>query len=95
MLASNTTVDVEFPGSKKTRKVLKDTTIYLIDFGSTVSEGDHHSTIVSTRHYRAPEILLGLGWSYPCDIVLMINIVVCGLYSSRALHGRCAFPNPR
>lgn len=24
--------------------------------------------MVSTRHYRAPEIILGLGWSYPCDI---------------------------
>jgi dual-specificity kinase len=23
---------------------------------------------VSTRHYRAPEIILGLGWSFPCDI---------------------------
>ncbi|CAI0441288.1 unnamed protein product [Linum tenue] len=28
----------------------------------------NHSSIVSTRHYRAPEIILGLGWSYPCDI---------------------------
>ncbi|KAI3869335.1 hypothetical protein MKW92_051541 [Papaver armeniacum] len=27
-----------------------------------------HSYIVSTRHYRAPEVILGLGWSYPCDI---------------------------
>ena len=24
--------------------------------------------MVSTRHYRAPEIILNLGWSYPCDI---------------------------
>lgn len=23
---------------------------------------------MSTRHYRAPEIILGLGWSFPCDI---------------------------
>jgi serine/threonine protein kinase len=23
---------------------------------------------VSTRHYRAPEIILQLGWSFPCDI---------------------------
>ncbi|KAF8948908.1 dual specificity protein kinase kns1 [Haplosporangium bisporale] len=29
---------------------------------------EHHSTVVSTRHYRAPEIILGMGWSYPCDI---------------------------
>ena len=24
--------------------------------------------MVSTRHYRAPEIILNLGWSFPCDI---------------------------
>ncbi|KAF9274631.1 dual specificity protein kinase kns1 [Mortierella alpina] len=29
---------------------------------------EHHSSVVCTRHYRAPEIILGLGWSYPCDI---------------------------
>jgi dual-specificity kinase len=23
---------------------------------------------VSTRHYRAPEVILGLGWSFPCDL---------------------------
>ena len=23
---------------------------------------------MSTRHYRAPEIIFGSGWSYPCDI---------------------------
>ncbi|CAN1312917.1 Serine/threonine-protein kinase AFC2 [Linum perenne] len=28
----------------------------------------HHNYIVSTRHYRAPEVILGLGWSYSCDI---------------------------
>ena len=26
------------------------------------------STIVSTRHYRAPEVILELGWSQPCDV---------------------------
>ena len=23
---------------------------------------------MSTRHYRAPEVILGLGWSFPCDL---------------------------
>ncbi|KAK8518065.1 hypothetical protein V6N12_017226 [Hibiscus sabdariffa] len=27
-----------------------------------------HSYVVSTRHYRAPEVILGLGWNYPCDL---------------------------
>ncbi len=42
--------------------------IKLIDFGSATFESDYHSSIVSTRHYRAPEVILGLGWSFPCDI---------------------------
>ncbi|XP_034201038.1 serine/threonine-protein kinase AFC3 isoform X2 [Prunus dulcis] len=46
----------------------KSSAIKLIDFGSTVFDNQIHSSIVSTRHYRAPEIILGLGWSYPCDL---------------------------
>ncbi|KAF7731770.1 dual specificity protein kinase kns1 [Apophysomyces ossiformis] len=48
--------------------VLESTDIRLIDFGSATFEQDYHSSVVSTRHYRAPEIILGVGWSYPCDI---------------------------
>ncbi|MCJ1352928.1 MAG: dual specificity protein kinase kns1 [Icmadophila ericetorum] len=50
------------------RKVLLDTEIRLIDFGSATFDDEYHSSVVSTRHYRAPEIILNLGWSYPCDI---------------------------
>lgn len=42
--------------------------IKVIDFGSSTFEEQYHSNIVSTRHYRAPEIILGHGWSYPCDM---------------------------
>ncbi|KAG0002431.1 dual specificity protein kinase kns1 [Entomortierella chlamydospora] len=52
----------------KVRRILLDPEIRLIDFGSATFQDEHHSTVVSTRHYRAPEIILGLGWSYPCDI---------------------------
>ena len=55
-------------GSKFTKRVPVDSTIRLIDFGSATFENQHHSTVVSTRHYRAPEVILGMGWSYPCDI---------------------------
>ncbi|KAI8367960.1 kinase-like domain-containing protein [Choanephora cucurbitarum] len=47
---------------------LDNTDIRLIDFGSATFEKDYHSAVVSTRHYRAPEIILGIGWSYPCDL---------------------------
>jgi dual-specificity kinase len=47
---------------------LLDTEIRLIDFGSATFDDEYHSSVVSTRHYRAPEIILGLGWSFPCDL---------------------------
>ncbi|KAK8201655.1 kinase-like domain-containing protein [Phyllosticta capitalensis] len=56
------------PRSARHRKVLLDPEIRLIDFGSATFDDEYHSSVVSTRHYRAPEIILNLGWSYPCDI---------------------------
>ncbi|GAA6031783.1 hypothetical protein JCM8097_001988 [Rhodosporidiobolus ruineniae] len=59
----------EIPGKRgKPRKILRNTGIQLIDFGSATFENDYHATVVSTRHYRAPEIILGMGWSYACDM---------------------------
>ncbi|KAH0541978.1 hypothetical protein FGG08_003610 [Glutinoglossum americanum] len=54
--------------TSRQRKVLLDTEIRLIDFGSATFDDEYHSSVVSTRHYRAPEIILGLGWSFPCDL---------------------------
>ncbi|XP_012283053.1 dual specificity protein kinase CLK2 isoform X1 [Orussus abietinus] len=66
-------VDSDFDtsyNSKKRKDVrqVKRTDIRLIDFGSATFDYEHHSTIVSTRHYRAPEVILELGWSQPCDV---------------------------
>uniref|UniRef100_A0A672GIX7 dual-specificity kinase n=1 Tax=Salarias fasciatus TaxID=181472 RepID=A0A672GIX7_SALFA len=47
---------------------IKDTTVRLVDFGSATFDHEHHSTVISTRHYRAPEVILELGWSHPCDV---------------------------
>ena len=56
------------PRHAKQRRVLLDSEIRLIDFGSATFDDEYHSSVVSTRHYRAPEIILQLGWSFPCDI---------------------------
>ena len=48
--------------------MVKNTELRVIDFGSATFDWEHHSTIVSTRHYRAPEVILELGWSQPCDV---------------------------
>ncbi|XP_051170306.1 dual specificity protein kinase CLK2 isoform X1 [Leptopilina boulardi] len=63
---------------KEVRRV-KRTDIKLIDFGSATFDHEHHSTIVSTRHYRAPEVILELGWSQPCD-VWSIGCILFELY---------------
>ena len=33
--------------------------IKLIDFGGATHEKEHHSEIINTRQYRAPEVILG------------------------------------
>jgi len=61
--------DITYNAKKKRdyRRV-KRTDVRLIDFGSATFDHEHHSTIVSTRHYRAPEVILELGWTQPCDV---------------------------
>ncbi|XP_035387069.1 dual specificity protein kinase CLK2-like isoform X2 [Electrophorus electricus] len=53
---------------KRQERVLKNTAVRVVDFGSATFDHEHHSAIVSTRHYRAPEVILELGWSQPCDV---------------------------
>ncbi|XP_032578718.1 probable dual specificity protein kinase madd-3 isoform X6 [Drosophila sechellia] len=64
--------------NREVRRV-KNTDVRLIDFGSATFDHEHHSTIVSTRHYRAPEVILELGWSQPCD-VWSIGCILFELY---------------
>jgi len=61
--------DVGYDNKKKrgVRRV-RNSEVRLIDFGSATFDHEHHSSIVSTRHYRAPEVILELGWSQPCDV---------------------------
>lgn len=66
------------------RKILKDPKIYTIDFGSAIFEDEYHSSIISTRHYRAPEIILGVGWSYPCDM-WSVGAILIELLTGEAL----------
>ncbi|XP_043701618.1 serine/threonine-protein kinase AFC1-like [Telopea speciosissima] len=62
----------------------KSSAIKLIDFGSTTFEHQDHSYVVSTRHYRAPEVILGLGWNYPCDL-WSVGCILLELCSGEAL----------
>lgn len=72
----NTGESVDIDDRQIQRRYLKDTQINLIDFGSAIFNDEYHHGVVSTRHYRAPEILLGIGWSFPCDIWSIACILV-------------------
>ncbi|CAL4948975.1 unnamed protein product [Urochloa decumbens] len=82
---------IKVPSSKKSSQdemhfkcLPKSSAIKLIDFGSTAFDNQEHNSIVSTRHYRAPEIILGLGWSFPCDI-WSVGCILVELCSGEAL----------
>jgi serine/threonine protein kinase len=64
-------------GSKIT--VPASTKIKVIDFGGATFDAEHKSRIVATRQYRAPEVVLGLTWSFPSDI-WSIGCIVAELY---------------
>lgn len=66
------------------KRLPKSSAIKVIDFGSTAYERPDHNYIVSTRHYRAPEVILGLGWSYPCDL-WSVGCILVELCSGEAL----------
>lgn len=61
-------------------RILNNPLIQIIDFGSAIFDDEYHSSIVSTRHYRAPEIVLGVGWSFPCDVwsvgCILVELVI-------------------
>lgn len=44
---------------KCSERRINDTTVRLVDFGSATFDHEHHSAVISTRHYRAPEVILG------------------------------------
>ncbi|KAI0749511.1 CMGC/CLK protein kinase [Daedaleopsis nitida] len=90
LLVNNDYQVVQVPTSSKrgaptrSKRILHSTDIRLIDFGSATFEDEYHSSVVSTRHYRAPEIILGLGWSFPCD-VFSLGCILVEFYTGVAL----------
>lgn len=40
----------------------------LCDFGSAVFGNQYHSVFVQPKIYRAPEVILGVPWTYSADI---------------------------
>uniref|UniRef100_A0A8C4Q4M2 dual-specificity kinase n=1 Tax=Eptatretus burgeri TaxID=7764 RepID=A0A8C4Q4M2_EPTBU len=69
VLFVNSKCSIHYNGRKKRdERTIKNPDIRVVDFGSATFDDEYHSSVVSTRHYRAPEVILELGWSKPCDV---------------------------
>lgn len=45
---------------KRDERTLKCLDVKVVDFGNATFDHEHHTSVVSTRHYRAPEVILGV-----------------------------------
>ncbi|CRH01471.1 protein serine/threonine kinase-1, putative [Plasmodium relictum] len=62
----------------------KSTGIKLIDFGCATFKNDYHGSIINTRQYRAPEVILNLGWDVSSDM-WSFGCVLAELYTGSLL----------
>lgn len=60
------------------------TDIRLIDFGNSTFSKSYHSNVIATRHYRPPEVLMNIGWSYPCDI-WAVGCILLEMYTGQVI----------
>lgn len=60
------------------------TKVKLIDFGGATYNDEKKSSIINTRQYRAPEVILGWGWSYPSDL-WSLGCIIAELYRGELL----------
>ncbi|GAA6031907.1 hypothetical protein JCM8097_003330 [Rhodosporidiobolus ruineniae] len=49
-------------------KMLRDPQIHILDFSGATRDDEYHASLISTRHYRAPEVILSMGWSHSADM---------------------------
>lgn len=60
--------------------------IKIIDFGNATYDDEHHSSIINTRQYRGPEVVLELGWNERSDI-WSLGCIIMELYTGELLFG--------
>lgn len=58
------------------KNVPKSSAIKLIDFGSTTFENQDHNYVVSTRHYRAPEVILGNYFNFTLTLLVTTSVPI-------------------
>lgn len=76
------------PKSKEISKYMRPASarIKLIDFGNATYDKEHHSSIINTRQYRSPEVILSLGWNEKSDVWSM-GCILMELYVGELLFG--------
>eukprot|EP00455_Lapot_gusevi_P004436 TRINITY_DN1183_c0_g1_i5.p1 TRINITY_DN1183_c0_g1~~TRINITY_DN1183_c0_g1_i5.p1 ORF type:complete len:466 (-),score=71.08 TRINITY_DN1183_c0_g1_i5:100-1335(-) len=85
ILLANSDYKEEFrQGEKHAYRVPVSTEIRLIDFGGATFINDHHAKIINTRQYRAPEVIFGLGWSFPSDM-WSVGCILAELFTGELL----------
>mmetsp|Transcript_163230 Transcript_163230/g.301382 ORF Transcript_163230/g.301382 Transcript_163230/m.301382 type:complete len:544 (+) Transcript_163230:106-1737(+) len=58
--------------------------IKIIDFGNATYANENHSSIINTRQYRSPEVLLSMGWNEVSD-QWSIGCILMELYAGEQL----------
>ncbi|XP_026184245.1 dual specificity protein kinase CLK4-like [Mastacembelus armatus] len=77
--------DLEYNDKKKREeRKLRSLDVKVVDFGTATFDHEHHESLVSTRHYRAPEVILDLGWNHSCD-VWSLGCILVEFYLGRTL----------
>ena len=60
------------------------TKVKLIDFGGACYDDSKKSSVINTRQYRAPEVILATGWSMPSDM-WSLGCILAELYQGELL----------
>lgn len=66
------------------RAPLRVVPVSVIDFGGATFEHQHKSTIINTRQYRGPEVILNLGWDMASDM-WSVGCILMELYLGELL----------
>lgn len=84
LLKSNSSYSHNFSRGSGIVKRPRSAQIKLIDFGGATFEHDHHSSVINTRQYRCPEVILGITWTMSSDW-WSVGCILMELYTGEML----------